>query len=246
MRPSTSARLRRAFAAPPSLAACLMLAGPAAHAARPMITDDARLVDPKSCQLESWVKDNRGSTEFWALPSCNFTGNLEVTLGGARGRDDDAGTRTTDVLFQAKTLFRALEPDGWAWGLAAGNVRHPAIQAERNQYGDFYAYLPASFSFRGGRFVLHTNTGWLHDERERLHRLTYGVGFEAQMRPDTWLIAEAFGQNQGRPFYQAGIRHWIVPNRVQVDATYGNRFGTALDERWFSIGLRLLSPAFLP
>jgi hypothetical protein len=36
---------------------------------------------------------------------------------------------------------------------------------------------------------------------------------------------------------------------VQIDATYGDRFGASefgKNERWFSIGLRLLSPAFLP
>ena len=27
-----------------------------AEAARPMITDDARIVDPKSCQVEAWVR----------------------------------------------------------------------------------------------------------------------------------------------------------------------------------------------
>jgi hypothetical protein len=30
-----------------------------AEAARPMLTDDARIVDPKSCQLESWVRDSK-------------------------------------------------------------------------------------------------------------------------------------------------------------------------------------------
>lgn len=39
---------------------------------------------------------------------------------------------------------------------------------------------------------------------------------------------------------------WIVPNHVQLDATAGNRFGSRSDERWFSIGLRLLTPAFPP
>jgi hypothetical protein len=32
---------------------------------------------------------------------------------------------------------------------------------------------------------------------------------------------------------------------VQVDATYGNRNGRDTQERWFSLGLRLLTPAFL-
>lgn len=40
-----------------------------------MITDDARTVDAKACQVETWVKFNRDSTEYWALPACNFTGN---------------------------------------------------------------------------------------------------------------------------------------------------------------------------
>ena len=37
-------------------------------AARPMMTDDARIVDPQSCQLESWVKTYQHHNEYWALP----------------------------------------------------------------------------------------------------------------------------------------------------------------------------------
>jgi hypothetical protein len=38
----------------------------------------------------------------------------------------------------------------------------------------------------------------------------------------------------------------VLPNRVQVDTTYGNRFANDSEERWFTIGLRLLSPPMLP
>jgi hypothetical protein len=37
-----------------------------------------------------------------------------------------------------------------------------------------------------------------------------------------------------------------VPDRVQVDTTYGDRVGAGGMERWMSVGLRLLSPPFLP
>jgi hypothetical protein len=47
-----------------------------------MLTDDARIVDPKSCQLESWVRDSKHVTEYWALPACNVGENLELTIGG--------------------------------------------------------------------------------------------------------------------------------------------------------------------
>ena len=42
------------------------------------------------------------------------------------------------------------------------------------------------------------------------------------------------------------MRYWIVKDRVQMDATVGNRLDTTTEDRWFSIGLRLLSPPFIP
>jgi hypothetical protein len=221
------------------------LASPIAHAARPMITDDARIVDAKACQLETWVKKQPDTTEYWALPACNFTGNLELTFGGARGNDAE-GTRTTDVVLQGKTLFKTLEPNGWGLGLTFGGVRHPPVEAEGNLIGDLYANVPASLSFKDDRLVLHANLGVLHEKEAKRYRMTWGLGSETRLIEHTWLIAEVFGQNEGKPFYQAGFRFWIVPDRVQIDTTYGDRAGQGTGERWFSIGLRLLSTPFLP
>lgn len=232
------ARIQRGIALAGGLAAIV----PQVQAARPMITDDARIVDAKACQLESWVKKNPDSTEIWALPACNFTGNLELTLGGALTREDGQ-TRTTDAQAQGKTLFKTMEPNGWGIGLAAGTVRHPPANSR-----DWYAYVPTSFSFRNDAVVVHTNLGWLREGETRRNHLTWGLGTEAQLAERTWLIAETFGQNQGKPFHQLGLRYWLVPNSIQLDATYGNRNrnGGGSGERWFSIGLRLLSVPFLP
>jgi len=222
-----------------------LLASPATHAARPMITDDARVVDDKSCQVESWVQFNRDSTEYWAQPSCNFTGNLELAIGGVHSRHKGR-SRGTEALIQGKTLFKTLEPNGWGWGLVVGNARHPDVHADSSMIGDFYSYVPMSFSFRDDRVVLHTNLGWLREKEPMRHRMTWGIGSETQLSKRTWLIAETFGQSHGKPFFQAGFRYWLVHDRVQIDATYGDRFNSNTRERWFSIGLRLLSPAFLP
>lgn len=218
---------------------------PSAFAARPMITDDARLTDAQACQIESWIKFNRNSTEKWALPACNPGGNLEISLGGAIG-ENDLGIRTTDVVLQGKTLFKPLESNGYGIGLAFGNVRHPAISTSHNLLGDVYANIPASFSFNNDLFVLHTNLGALHSRDEGKTRATWGAGSETQATPSTAIIAEAYGQEGSRGFYQVGMRYWVAPNRVQVDTTYGNRFGSSGDERWLSIGLRLISPPFIP
>jgi hypothetical protein len=63
-----------------------------------------------------------------------------------------------------------------------------------------------------------------------------------QLTPRAWLIAESYGQDKGNPFFQMGVRYWIVPNHVQIDTTYGSRFGAISEQHWFSIGLRLITP----
>ena len=125
-------------------AMAIALATVPAQAARPFMTDDARITTAHSCQLESWTRRYRDRSENWALPACNFTGNLELTFGGARTREDGR-TRTTDVVMQGKTLFKPLDTNGWGIGLAAGMVRHPQADAGTR---DWYAYVPASFSFQ--------------------------------------------------------------------------------------------------
>jgi hypothetical protein len=226
------------------IAAGLALPLASASAARPMIVDDARIVDAKSCQLEAWVRTNPDSRENWAIPACNFTGNLEVAVGGARLRDDD-GTRDSVRIVQGKTIFRKLETNDWGLGLSVGAVRHPHEDGA-GRATDPYVNLLNSHSFRDDRLVVHANLGLLREQEFRRNRVTGGVGAEFAMTQRAYLVAETFKQTAGRPEYQLGVRYWIIPNRVQVDTTYGHRFGHPEGGRWFSVGLRLLSPAFLP
>lgn len=221
---------------------------PVAEAARPMITDDARVVDAKSCQVESWVRMEHGRTEMWALPGCNFGSDIEFTLGGGRFRQD--GLAASDWIAQGKALLKPLSANGWGAAVSAGVVQHRPFGVE-GLTRDVYINVPLSFSFADDQFVLHTNTGWLRDGAAKRDVATWGVGTETQLSERVGLVAEAFGQvsrDSPTSFFQLGVRFWVIPNRVQIDTTYGNRIGSARGDqaRWFSIGLRLLSPAFLP
>ena len=95
------------------------------------------------------------------------------------------------------------------------------------------------------RWALANNLGWLREGATARDRLTWGIGSETTLNENNLLIAETFGQSQAKPAFQLGLRHWLVPNRMQIDATYGNRFGHGTGERWFSLGLRILSAPFL-
>lgn len=218
------------------LAAGLMAALPV-QAARPFMTDDARLTTEGSCQLESWSRHDSQRDEFWALPACNPAGNLEITAGAGQLRSDGESGGRVQVL-QAKTLFRHLQPNDWGWGLAAGRIWHPSIRPGSNNLGGTYLYLPLSVSTQNDRLVLHANLGWIRGSHTRLNATTWGFGAEYWVQARTMLIAETFGDDRQKPLVQAGLRFSVVPGLFQIDATHGSQPGGQGRKTWTSLGIR--------
>ena len=217
--------------------ACLTLWGPVVWAARPFMTDDARLTTEGSCQLESWARHYSNRTEYWALPACNPGGNFEVTAGGAQFRADGLPD-SQDRVLQGKALFRPLQTNDWGWGLAVGKVWHPSTQPGPNNLGNTYLYLPLSVSAQDDRMVFHFNLGWVQDRQTRLNSTTWGSGVEYWAHSRVMLIAEAFGDDRQKPFVQAGLRFALVPGLFQIDATQGVQPGRQGRSSWASIGIR--------
>jgi hypothetical protein len=222
-----------------------------AYAARPMMTDDARIIDDKSCQVESWVKNTQSTTEYWALPACNPFGFFELTIGGAKTNSSQTvgfnqeGTSLSDSIVQVKTLFRELQPNDWSIGAAIGRNKHPSSFGTART-NDIYGYIPFTLSLNDDKQFLHINIGATKRQSDDLFLKTWGVGIEYQLTANTFAIVESFGETGSTPFYQGGVRHWFIPNRFQMDLTYGNKAGFGSDNKWISIGVRVLTPAFLP
>lgn len=208
-----------------------------AFAARPFVTDDARLTTAGSCQLESWMRIYPDSKELWALPACNPTGNLEFTVGGGRARHDDAPA-TSDYVFQAKTLFRPLETNDWGIGFAVGTIRHPEINPGPNMLGNTYAYIPLSVSLNDDKVILHANLGWLKDKASGQNNLSWGVGSEFKLHAKLLGIAETFGDNRSMSYGQVGVRYSVRPDLFQVDATIGQQLSGPGKNHWVSFGIR--------
>ena len=212
-------------------------------AARPFITDDARLTTAGSCQLESWMRSYPDNRQVWALPACNPGGNLEFTVGG--GRSKDTGVEATvDQVFQLKTLFRPMQTNDWGGGVAIGVVRHPSTTPGPNALGNTYAYLPLSRSLLDDQLILHGNAGWSKDRASGLNGMTWGAGGEYKIGTRFLAIAESFGDNHTSPYWQVGGRFSIIPDTLQVDMTVGKQFSGPDSGRWMSFGLRF-TPAKL-
>lgn len=219
----------------PPLALLLLIES--TFAARPMITDDARIIDPQSCQVESWVKSSKYSDEFWALPACNPFGFFELTLGGSKFQGNDL-SGSSDRVIQVKTVFRQLKPNDWAIGLALGRANH-LFKSDASNH-DVYGYIPITWSLNDDQKFLHLNLGATKNQLDSVLRKTWGLGAELELTPNTFLIAETYGVDGVKPSYQAGVRHWFIPNKFQVDLTTGSKSQYTSESRWFSIGIRLL------
>ena len=216
----------------------LLLLSTEVKAARPFVTDDARLTTAGSCQLESWARLYESSSEVWALPACNPFGNLEVTLGEGVSHDDNLAT-TRDYVAQIKTLFKPLETNGWGIGFAVGRVFHPEIKPGPNLFGNTYIYVPSSFSFNDDKLVIHTNLGILKEDKSNSINTTFGLGSEYRLTNNLLSIAEIFGDDRQKPFVQIGFRYSLMPNLLQLDGTLGQQLGGKSENLWLSFGIRI-------
>jgi hypothetical protein len=222
------------------LLAALALSALPAHAARPLVTDDARLVDPQGCQVETFYKRQREfhEHEFWVLPACNPWGRVELALGGNWIDSTQPGDSRT-LIAQGKTLLVPLQTNGagFAFTLGVAQVSPSQSASVVNPYVNGIA----SFSFLDDRVVLHANLGAVRDNQAHLTRGTWGLGAEILLiAPRLYAILETYGQRLEKPTLHGGLRFWVVPDRVQVDSTIGSQHATPFDRRFGTIGLRFL------
>lgn len=215
----------------PALLLAVLACAPA-YAARPFVTDDARIVDKDGCQVETFVKDQRrfSETEFWFVPACNPWG-AELTAGYIRVNSEPAGD-TNNAVFQAKMLLKPLETNGAGFAFSLGAFAGDKISPYLNGIG--------SFSLADDRVVVHANLGGIRDNVAALSRWTWGLGAEILLlAPRFYGILESYGQRGEKPTAHAGLRIWIVPNRVQVDTTVGLQ-NSDPERRFGTVGLRIL------
>jgi hypothetical protein len=218
----------------------LLATAMAAHAARPFVTDDARVVDKGGCQVETFVKRQRryDETEFWFVPACNPWGPVELSLGGIWVKSVLPGDSRA-FSAQAKTLLRPLETNGFGLALSLGVTRLKPFATDSVLNPYFNAI--GSVSLADDRVVAHANLGAVRDSVAKLTRGTWGIGAEVLViAPRLYGIAEGYGQRGEKPTLHGGARYWVVPDRVQVDATLGAQNSAPPARRFHSLGLRIL------
>lgn len=223
-----------------------LLVGQSANAAGAMTVDDAQVLEAKKCQVETWGAFYREGTERVLGPACNFTGNLEIGWGNAWQRDA-RGMYLASSQLQGKTVFKELSPNGYGIGMLGGVVRQTDSddeegEGERVRSWNYFAKLLTSFSLKDDEVLLHANLGFNRSGSEHATRLTWGFANETRLMERLSFIGEVFGEDKGKPSYQAGVRMKLVPEHVEMDLTYSNTFGRETQDRYFVVGLRFITP----
>lgn len=198
-----------------------------------MTVDDAAIVAPGQCQLETYALRADAVREFWATPACNAGGDWELAAGGAWA--EDGARRDHYGRLQAKTVFKPLEAGGWGIGLVLADQ----FRSGRGLDGDLSANVPLSFSLRGDSVLLHLNAGVVRTQFRRHTDASWGLGAEFKLDERNSLTAEAFGQQRAGSRYQFGYAHALIPDRLQVDATWGQRLTRGAGETMVTLGLVL-------
>lgn len=234
-RAPTAARLRAIL-----LFLATAAALPGARAGRPMTVDDAAVTAPGQCQLETYVQRQSSyagapaTSEYWLAPACNVGGTWELGLAAARVTGNNDGPIQYGRV-QAKTVLKPLAPGGWGLGLVLADQ----YRASDGLDGNWTVNVPLSVSLRDDTILFHVNAGWLREPVGTRHRhsATWGSGAEFRLTPRTSLTAEVFGQQNSGSHFQFGASYALVPDRVQIDCTWGQRLTHSAGEHFVSLGM---------
>ena len=225
------------------LASCVMAAAPSAHAGQPLVTDDAAVVAPKTCQLETWAHRVHDAREYWAQPACNFTGNLELAVGGARTHPD-AGESSGIVALQAKTVLFPRNDGNLSFGAVVGSARDTGAPHGRSAFQAYNARALISWYPRSD-LEIDLNLGAANIYGSGTFAVA-GAAVQYGVTENLQLLAEVFRDEPGPGEYQVGARYAVIPDRFEAYASYGKPFTGSAGQWSVIVGIRIQTSPLFP
>ena len=194
------------------------------HAGRPLQTEDAGLLEAKTCEVEGATSRVRvagaGSVRDNALQlACGVGANSQLAL--AVSTTSDGTDRERGVRLGGKTeLWSAGGDNGaaltLAWGFsgaraAAGGWKSSAVDAR------------AVVSIPAGPLTWHLNVGHERDTQARSSTTAWGLAMEHEGYGPLAPMAELFGSDREAPWWNLGLRYTITKGKAFIDMSYGRQ-----------------------
>ena len=167
-----------------------------AHGGAPLSTDDAGVLEPQVCEVETYAQRltrsgidavRAVSTQF----GCGIGARSQIAIGYARAasgdaHDDALGLAGKSSLFAADLAL--------AWKLSALRVAGAGFRHEGTAL-----VLVASHALGAG-VTAHANLGWAHSQSARASSTTWNLAAEALVAAGVELMAEVYGDDRDRPW----------------------------------------------
>lgn len=228
----------RLFTARSGLTLLTLLAAGAAHAGRPLQTEDAGVLDAGGCEVEGAherLRVSGATARDTALTlNCGIGWRSQLGITGSRSSAD--GDSASGTALSGKTRLWSADGEGpaltlaWSlgWARAAGSWQHAEDLAR------------LVWSMPAGPGTLHLNLGHARDRLGHTSSTPWGVGWEhggfqaggLTLAP----MAEVYGDGRGGHAWNVALRATLVPEKLFIDGSYGRQTG--------SVGARLVTVGF--
>lgn len=205
-----------------------------AQAGRPLQTEDAGVLEPRSCEVEGATLRTRAegvtARDTGLALACGIGLSSQAGLATSRSKVPDERGRAVE-LFGKTNLWRGKghghDDDApaltlaWALGMARTDGAAEGWQQANRE-------LNLVYSAPAGPGSVHLNLGHARDQASRLRSTTWGAAYEHEgvdAAGVKWQpMAELFGDDRDGAWWNLALRATVVPERLFLDVSYGRQF----------------------
>lgn len=204
-------------------ASSLTLLGTAALAGRPLVTEDADVLDSQACEWESVGIRQRASgdpsSRSWATQlGCGFGFNSQAAL--FVGRSSFAGSNAHSLGLGGKTALWPREDEGLgltiAWGLAGAKR-----SGEKLEHDLSFINFVATKGL-GPDWTAHANLGWTHSKWGVGSTTSWNLALEWSRDTGLDWMGEIYGDDRAKPWLGLGAR-WAASEAWSLNASWATR-----------------------
>lgn len=201
-------------------AALLLLAASASQAGRPLVTEDADVLDQGSCELEGFAaritENGAPRTDGWtAQAGCGIGLGSQVAVAYSHARSDGLSAEALNLIGKTRLVARQDGTTGvtLAWAIGGARESGGSFRHELSQLN-----LVATRTL-APQWTGHANLGWLRSESQRLNTTTWNLAAEWAAGGGVDLMGEVFGDDRSKPWYGVGLR-WALSERASLNASH--------------------------
>lgn len=196
-----------------------------AHAGRPLVTEDAGVLARGDCELEGAVlhasESGASAIERSLQLGCGIGMETQLAVNVATAKVDRAREQGLALvgktsLWQSDATAALSLAWSFGWTRPAGDSwQHAATQLTLVYSRPLWADT-----------TLHANLGHERDRSADVRSTQWGLALEHAGAGGVAPMAELFGDDRGAPWWNLGVRWAAMPEKLFVDASYGQQFAS--------------------